>query len=123
MIRVDSRGAGRSPGRLDLGSPRETRDLHECIERAGTQPFSNGKVDLNGISYHAIHQWQVDALQPPHLAALCVWDGAADFYDPHTSIAQGWVRASQRKLDAERSLPYRSVHTHDEAQPLEPGTV
>jgi predicted acyl esterase len=41
--------------------------------------------------------------------------------DPHTPIAQGWLRASHRKLDAKRSLPYRPFHTHDEAQPLTPG--
>ncbi len=79
-VRVDSRGAGRSPGRLDPFSPRETRDLYECIEWAGSQPWSTGKVGLSGISYYAMNQWQVAGLQPPHLAAICVWEGAADFY-------------------------------------------
>jgi predicted acyl esterase len=79
-VRVDSRGAGRSPGVMDLFSPRETRDYYTCIEWAGTQPWSNGKVGLAGISYYAINQWQVAALQPPHLAAICPWEGAADFY-------------------------------------------
>jgi predicted acyl esterase len=41
--------------------------------------------------------------------------------DPHTPIAQGWLRASHRKLDHKRSLPYRPYHTHDEIQPLTPG--
>src|SRR4051794_32160253 len=31
-IRVDSRGAGRSPGVIDCFSPREVRDLYDCIE-------------------------------------------------------------------------------------------
>ena len=66
-VRVDSRGAGRSPGYLDLWSPREAQDLYECIEWAAGQPWSNGKVGLNGISYYAMNQWQVAALQPPHL--------------------------------------------------------
>jgi uncharacterized protein len=79
-LRVDSRGAGRSPGHLDPWSPRETRDLYHCIEWAGVQPWSTGKVGLNGISYYAINQWHVAALQPPHLAAMCAWEGAADFY-------------------------------------------
>ena len=79
-VRVDSRGAGRSPGRIDPFSPRETRDFHECIEWAGMQPWSNGKVGLNGISYYGINQWQVASLQPPHLAAMCIWEGAADWY-------------------------------------------
>ncbi len=79
-VRVDSRGAGRSPGYIDLFSPRETKDFYNCIEWGGTQPWSNGKVGLNGISYYAINQWHVASLQPPHLAAMCIWEGAADWY-------------------------------------------
>jgi predicted acyl esterase len=79
-VRVDSRGAGRSPGFIDPFSPRETRDFYLCIEWAGVQPWSNGKVGLLGISYFAINQWHVASLQPPHLAAICPWEGAADWY-------------------------------------------
>ena len=79
-VRVDSRGAGRSPGFIDPFSPRETKDFYECIEWAGVQPWSNGKVGLNGISYYGMNQWQVASLQPPHLAAMCVWEGSADWY-------------------------------------------
>jgi hypothetical protein len=79
-VRVDSRGTGRSPGYIDHFSPRETRDLYDCIEWAAAEPWSTGKVGLNGISYYAINQWHVASLQPPHLAAMCVWEGAADWY-------------------------------------------
>ena len=79
-VRVDSRGTGRSPGRIDPFSPRETRDFYQCIEWAGVQAWSNGKVGLNGVSYYGINQWHVASLQPPHLAALCIWEGAADWY-------------------------------------------
>jgi uncharacterized protein len=78
---VDSRGAGRSGGYFEpFYWPRETRDLYLCIEWAGTQPWSNGKVGLCGISYPASNQWRVAALQPPHLAAITPWEGAADAY-------------------------------------------
>jgi predicted acyl esterase len=79
-VRVDSRGAGRSPGYLDPFSPRETRDFYLCIDWAGEQPWSNGKVGLNGISYYGINQWHVATLKPPHLTAMCIWEGAADWY-------------------------------------------
>jgi uncharacterized protein len=78
IVRVDSRGAGRSPGVIDSWSAREAMDFYHCIEWAGTQPWSNGKVCINGISYYAMNQWQVGALQPPHLAAMCIWEGASD---------------------------------------------
>jgi predicted acyl esterase len=79
-VRVDSRGAGRSPGVLDLFSAREAQDFAICIDWAGEQSWSNGKVGLNGISYYGMNQWQVATLKPKHLAAICVWEGAADFY-------------------------------------------
>src|SRR5207244_718467 len=40
--------------------------------------------------------------------------------DPHTPVAQGWLRASHRKLDAILSTEWRPYHTHDEIQPLQP---
>jgi predicted acyl esterase len=79
-LRIDSRGAGCSPGFLDVWSPRETLDLYNCVEWAGTQSWSNGKVGINGISYYAMNQWTVGALRPPHLAALCIWEGSSDYY-------------------------------------------
>src|SRR5690606_31545461 len=79
-VRVDSRGAGRSPGLLDIWSLREAQDFKICIDWAGVQPWSNGKVGINGISYYAMNAWKVASLQPKHLAAMCIWEGAADFY-------------------------------------------
>jgi len=41
--------------------------------------------------------------------------------DPKGCVGFGWLRASHRKTDAERSLPYRPWHTHDDPEPLVPG--
>lgn len=94
-MRVDSRGAGRSPGQIDHHSKREIRDFYDCIEWAGTQEWSNGKVGLAGISYYAMNQWLVAALQPPHLAAICVWEGYSDPY--RESYYHGGIPCSFRK--------------------------
>ncbi len=80
LVRVDSRGAGRSPGFLNPLSERETLDMYECIEWAGTRPWSNGRVGLDGISYFSMNAWQAAALRPPHLAAVVAWEGATDWY-------------------------------------------
>ncbi|MBT5050754.1 MAG: CocE/NonD family hydrolase [Rhodospirillaceae bacterium] len=80
VVTVQSRGSGKSPGYLDTYSPTETRDYAEAIDWAGTQPWSNGKVGLLGVSYFATKQWQVAALQPKHLAAMVPWEGCCDFY-------------------------------------------
>ena len=84
VVRVDSRGAGRSPGYLCHGNARENKDFHDCIEWAAVQPWCSGKIGLNGISYYASNQWRAAATQPPHLAAICVWEGWADNYRDST---------------------------------------
>lgn len=104
-VRVDSRGAGRSPGRIDHFSRRETQDLYECVEWAGTQPWSTGRVALTGISYYAMNQWQVAALHPPHLTCMVAWEGAADFYRDmshhggiHCTFFQNWYDIQVRSV-------------------------
>ena len=80
VIRIDSRGAGWSPGFMSPHSARETEDIYQCIEWAGTQAWSNGKVGILGISYYARNQWEVAVRNPPHLAALIPWEGGNDRY-------------------------------------------
>ena len=80
IVRVDSRGAGWSPGFMDPSGPREIDDLYQCIEWAGTQPWSSGKVGMLGISYYASNQWRVAGKHPPHLAAIIPWEGQNDRY-------------------------------------------
>jgi uncharacterized protein len=43
--------------------------------------------------------------------------------DPRVPVGLGWLRASHRKLDPVKSLPYRPWHTHDEEWPLKSGEV
>ncbi|HEY2043635.1 MAG TPA: CocE/NonD family hydrolase [Jatrophihabitans sp.] len=98
-VRIDSRGAGRSPGFIDVWGPQEARDFYECIEWIAAQPWSNGRVGLAGISYYAKNQWQVAALRPPHLSAICPWEGANDYYREmthhggiHNAFLPDWYR-------------------------------
>ena len=41
--------------------------------------------------------------------------------DPHTPVAQGWLRASHRELDPALSRDWRPYHTHRAEQKLQPG--
>ena len=47
---------------------------------SGSESWCNGKVGMSGISYYAMNQYQVAALQPPALHAICAWEGAGDHY-------------------------------------------
>lgn len=80
VIRCDTRGTGKSPGRPRLLSRQEAEDFYDCVEWAGTQAWSNGKVAVMGVSYFAMNAWRVAAQRPPHLAAIVPWEGAVDLY-------------------------------------------
>ncbi len=102
VIRVDSRGAGWSPGVMDCNSTREIDDLYQCIEWAGTQPWCNGKVGMLGISYYASNQWRVAGLHPPHLAAIIPWEGQNDRY--RDSGYHGGILSEFQKLWAKHQV-------------------
>ncbi|MPZ37068.1 MAG: CocE/NonD family hydrolase [Rhizobiales bacterium] len=122
-VRVDSRGAGRSPGFIDIWSPREALDIYQCIEWAGTQPWSTGKVGMNGISYFATNQWQAGALRPPHLAALCIWEGFADYYRElarHGGILSGFTNSWYKRqvLRVQHGVGERGLRSRVTGEPV-----
>jgi predicted acyl esterase len=80
IVNCDLRGSGTSEGIGDLLSPAESDDYHDLIEWAGAQPWSTGKVGLNGVSYLALSQYGAAATQPSALAAICPWEGFSDVY-------------------------------------------
>jgi predicted acyl esterase len=80
VVNADLRGFGRSEG---VGAPlsdQEAEDYYDLIEWAARQPWSNGRIGLSGVSYLALSQYKVAALRPPHLAAICPWEGFTDCY-------------------------------------------
>jgi predicted acyl esterase len=80
VVNGDLRGWGHSDGDGTLLSAQEGRDVHDLVEWAAVQPWSNGRVGLLGVSYLAITQWAAAAERPPHLAAICPWEGFTDVY-------------------------------------------
>lgn len=80
LVNPDPRGAWHSEGDLTYMSEQEAQDCYDLIEWAGTRDWSNGKVGMQGVSYLAWSQWRVAALNPPHLSAICPWEGVSDFY-------------------------------------------
>jgi len=120
IVKVDSRGAGKSPGKLDVNSPAEFRDFYDAIEWAGVQPWSTGKVGLIGISYYAAGQWMVAAMHPPHLAALLPWQGTYDFYRDRTRqdgifaggfLGRWWPRSVLRNQYGNPQSPFTDIVT------------
>ncbi len=80
IVTADIPGTWYSRGRATYCSPEEARAFAQLIEWAGTQPWSNGRVGLSGVSYLTTSQWRVAELSPPHLAAINPWEGWSDTY-------------------------------------------
>ncbi len=122
-IRIDSRGAGRSPGFMDHNNARETKDIHLCIEWAAKQYWCNGKVGMNGISYYASNQWRAAASKPKHLAAICVWEGWNDNY--RESNRHGGIACSFRKnwLEMQIKTVQHGVGDRGKRSPITGDTV
>jgi hypothetical protein len=55
-------------------------DYYDLIEWAAGQQWCDGKIGLAGVSYLAWSQWMAASLQPPHLTAICPWEGFSDMY-------------------------------------------
>ena len=120
VVKVDSRGSGKSAGKLDVNSPGEFRDFHDAIEWAAAQPWSNGKVGLLGISYYAAGQWMIAAQRPPHLAAILPWQGTYDFYRDRTRqggilgsgfLRRWWNRSVLRNQHGNPDTPLTDLST------------
>lgn len=84
VIRVDSRGAGWSPGVLNPMDAQETRDACECVEWISQQSWCDGNVGILGISYFATMAWRVAACAPRGLKAIIPWEGFMDLYRDST---------------------------------------
>ena len=103
-VRVDARGSGKSPGQSDPSSYAEAVDFYDAIEWIAKRDWCSGNIGTLGVSYHANCQWR--------------WEMGQQGHD-EVPVTKGWLRASQRKLDPEKSLPYRPYHAHTERQWLE----
>jgi len=80
LLRVDTRGTGKSSGKCEPSSYQEALDSYDCVEWIARRAWCNGSVGTLGISYHAAFQWRLANLQPPSLKAIMPWEGRADQY-------------------------------------------
>lgn len=65
------------------------QDGYDAVEFIAQLPWCSGKVATAGNSWLAVSQWFIAAGQPPHLAAIAPWEGAADFY--RDTLARGGI--------------------------------
>ncbi len=93
VIHGNVRGMWNSEGTSQWLSLQDAQDYYELIEWAAQQAWSDGQVGLCGVSYLAMSQWRVAALNPPHLKAIIPWEGASDMY--REFVLQGGIRETK----------------------------
>ncbi|CAM4418944.1 Cocaine esterase [Mycobacterium basiliense] len=121
VVNADARGCGHSNGTGKLLSHQEAEDTYDLVQWAAEQPWSDGRVVMLGVSYLALTQYAVAALQPPALRAICPWEGFTDAYRDWTM--PGGIRESGFARFWSRVLKHRTRQTYvfepmQEAHPL-----
>jgi uncharacterized protein len=81
---ANCRGTGGSGGTFGFFDGQERRDMHDLVEWAAQQPWSNGNIGMIGISYFAGTQMEAAVERPPHLKAIMPIAGTFDLYESAT---------------------------------------
>jgi predicted acyl esterase len=113
VITPDPRGMWYSDGDMHHGGAQESADIYDLIEWIGTRDWCNGKVGMSGVSYLAAAQYQVAALQPPHLTAINPWEAFSDWYREFGY--HGGMRDTGFVPMATQGLRYSTTTTEDTA--------
>ncbi len=136
VVVQDCRGRYRSEGIFDFLT-QEAEDGYDCVEWAGTQPWSTGQVGMMGTSYLGWTQTAAAVMNPPHLSTMVVNQAGASAYSSSVrhngaielrflawafmgaatgteAIEDGQVRAALESVRASRwldALPWREGQT------------
>lgn len=108
----------KSEGQAGVLRQQDAEDYYDLIEWAAAQSWCTDRVALVGVSYLALSQWYVAALNPPHLRAIVPWEGVTDLYRefavhggiPETKFIVLWwkMRLERRqKISSPREKPTR----------------
>jgi predicted acyl esterase len=91
VANVDSRGAGRSEGDVNMMDHTDGEDGYDFVEWLAAQWWCSGKIGMAGNSAVAMTQWRIAAECPPHLACIAPWEGSGDIY--RQSLYEGGIPA------------------------------
>jgi predicted acyl esterase len=91
VANVDSRGAGRSEGDVNVMDNTDGMDGYDFVEWLALQWWCSGKIGMAGNSAVAMTQWRIAAEAPPHLTCIAPWEGSGDIY--RQSLYEGGIPA------------------------------
>jgi putative CocE/NonD family hydrolase len=79
-VLVQDRGTGDSDGQFDALGPRSQQDMAEVLQWACHQPWSNGRLGLNGFSASAISVYNALHLKLPCVQTAVLRSGTYELY-------------------------------------------
>ena len=85
----DVRGRHESEGRWEPFRD-DIEDGYDTVEWAAKQPWSNGKVGMDGGSYLGQVQWRAAQAAPPHLVAIFPRVASTSIYHDWITVNGGW---------------------------------
>lgn len=85
----DVRGRHESEGRWEPFRD-DAQDGYDTIEWAAAQPWSNGKVGMEGGSYLGHVQWRAAQAAPPHLVTIFPRVASTSIYHDWITVNGGW---------------------------------
>ena len=85
----DVRGRHESDGEWDPFRHDE-RDGYDTVEWAAKQPWSNGKVGMQGGSYLGQNQWRAAQASPPSLVTIFPMVASTSIYHDWITLNGGW---------------------------------
>jgi len=99
--RVDIRGFGASEGRpTDREySEQEQIDGEQVIHWLATQPWSNGKVGMYGISWGGFNALQMAMRNPPELKAIIATDATEELFHDDIHYIDGMMHIDEFELN------------------------
>jgi hypothetical protein len=89
----DVRGRSESEGKWDPYR-NEIHDGYDTVEWAAVQPWSNGKVGMQGGSYLGHVQWWAASAAPPHLVTIFPALASVNHYKDRVTLNGGWRLAA-----------------------------
>jgi len=122
VLQADVRGMHKSEGQAGVLRRQDAEDYYDLIEWSASQPWCIGRVGIMGVSYLAMSQWHVAALNPPHLRAIVPWEGVSDLYRelafhggiPETKFVALWAK-KRIKNGRNRRFPLAEDFLHEQA--------
>ncbi len=85
----DVRGRHESEGKWEPFR-NDIEDGYDTIEWAASQPWSNGKIAMQGGSYLGHVQWRAAMSNPPHLTAIMPMVASTSLYHNWITLNGGW---------------------------------